>query len=189
MEKEWRSHPWEIRCLNSIGSQCLRLPVVLVVCGGTRSVARELGGLGSSSDWASVLLWLWTPCSVPSPWASTDLLLVSVDFTHCGFLIYGIEHYAAFCAVFFCMTNVFRVYSCCGMNLHFAPFYGWIVSHCVLQHTSFARQLVDIWIINAFLAIMNDSLDVFCKSFCRHIISPKSFCRHIISPIPMELHC
>lgn len=42
--------------------------------------------------------------------------------------------------------------------------------HCVLQHTSFARQLVDICIINAFFAIMNDSLDVFCKSFCRHII-------------------
>lgn len=48
-------------------------------------------------------------------------------------------------------------------------------SHCVLQHTSFARQLVDIWIINAFLAIMNDSLDVFCKSFCRHIIFSWSF--------------
>lgn len=43
-------------------------------------------------------------------------------------------------------------------------------SHCVLQHTWFAHQLVDIWIINAFLAIMSDSLDVFCKSFCRRII-------------------
>lgn len=28
-------------------------------------------------------------------------------------------------------------------------------------NTSFAHQLVGIWIINAFLAIMNDSLDVF----------------------------
>lgn len=34
----------------------LTFAVVLVVCGRTRSVARELGGLGSSSDWASVLL-------------------------------------------------------------------------------------------------------------------------------------
>lgn len=122
----------EIWCLKQHWSS--RLPVVLVVCGGTRSVARELGGLGSSSDWASVLLWLWTPCSpVPSPWASTDLLLVSMDFTHCGHLIYGIEHYAAFCAVFFCMTNVFRVYLWCGMNLYFAPFNGWI-SLCVATH-------------------------------------------------------
>lgn len=34
----------------------LTFAVVLVVCGRTRSVARELGELGSSSDWASVLL-------------------------------------------------------------------------------------------------------------------------------------
>lgn len=39
---------------NSIGSHVCLLCWWFV--GGTRSVARELGGLGSSSDWASVLL-------------------------------------------------------------------------------------------------------------------------------------
>lgn len=52
MAEEWSTHPWEIRCLKQHWFS--RLPVVLVVCGGTRSVARELGGLGSTSDWASV---------------------------------------------------------------------------------------------------------------------------------------
>lgn len=54
MEEEWSTHPWELRCLKQHWFS--RLPVVLVVCGRTKSVARELGGLGSTSDWASVLL-------------------------------------------------------------------------------------------------------------------------------------